>query len=459
MKKIFTSKIFIISLITLLLSIPLGMIADKITERSHYFAQAKTSVANSWTGQQKVMGPLIVIPYVIHKQVEVWNKESKEKTIKIVKQSKQKYLLPKTLNIEALVKVDARSKGIYKIPVYTTQLNFSGAIDTQRIQKALIGLKDQAEFVTIGSPYLSATISDTRGINSIPVLKWANQQLSFKPGSLLRCNQNGIHAPLFELDTQHGRTEFNFGLELRGMESLVFVPTAMEVGVNVSSHWQHPQFVGRFLPVNREISEEGYQAEWKITSFASNIEDKIRKCENGKCTTLTASSFGVKHIEPVDVYLQSERSVKYGLLFIGLSFVSFFLFEVLKQLPIHSIQYTLVGFAIAVFYLLLVSLSEHIAFSLAYLIATLSCISLQFFYLNFVLRGVKQAVAFSVLLGVLYAVLYVIISAEDFAFLMGAVLTFVALSVVMITTRKVDWYKDAQKVNIPSEEHEAVAGQ
>jgi len=442
MQKTLSAKIAIICLIAIVLLIPLTMISGKISERSQYLLNAKNSVASSWTGRQKVMGPIIVVPYVVEKKEEVWDDKKKETTIKTRKVSRKKFVFPDKLNINASIEDDVRYKGIYKVPVYTSLINVSGRLDYDHLQKKIKQIKGQGDAVSIGKPYLVTTVSDPRGINRIPILSWMNQTLPFSPGSKIKANNNGIHAYLPLLDNVKAEPiNFSFQLELRGMEMVSFVPVGEEVNVNVSSSWPHPEFIGMFLPASRTIEDSGYQAEWKITSFASNIAEKVKLCERGNCNDLMANSFGVKHIEPVNVYLQSERSVKYGLLFIGLSFVAFFVFEILKKLPIHAIQYSLVGFAIATFYLLLVSLSEHIEFSLAYLIASLCCVGLLLFYLRYVLRGFAHAITFASILLSLYGVLYVIISAEDYALLMGASLTFLILLVVMISTRNVDWYE------------------
>ncbi|MCK4709502.1 MAG: cell envelope integrity protein CreD, partial [Gammaproteobacteria bacterium] len=429
LQKILSSKLVIISLITLFLLIPLSLISDKISERNNYLTQAKNSVAKSWTGDQQLMGPLIVIPYEVETKLEVWNKATNETTVKIQKRSEQKFFIPDSINVNASVEVDTRYKGIYKIPVYISKINISGVVNTQLMQKEIREINSLSDSVTFGKPYLSTTVSDPRGINSIPVLSWGNEKIAFQPGSKQSENNSGLHAYLPDLESFTGsKTGFNYDVELRGMESLSFALVGQEISVKLSSLWPHPEFIGRFLPLTRTIDASGYQAEWKLTSFASNIIANIRQCESGNCKDLFASGFGVKHIEPVDVYLQSESSVKYGLLFIGLSFVAFFIFEVLKKLPIHAIQYTLVGVAISIFYLLLVSLSEHIAFAMAYLIATLSCVGLLMFYLYYVLRGFKLALIFASFLTRLYGVLYVIISAEDYALLMGSVLAFITLA-------------------------------
>jgi len=441
-------KLAIIAFVTMLLVIPLNMISGKIFERSQFLEQAKKSVSQSWTGKQKVMSALIVIPYNAHHKVNVVNKVTKEQTINVNKVAKQKFVIPDKITIVSTIANDVRSKGIYKIPVYTTNLEISGEILPSTLQAALKAIEKEANGGSIGTPYLTTTVSDPRGINSIPTLQWQDKQISFKPGSKLLKNNNGLHVPLPNINLRPIKSiKFNFQLELRGMEAISFIPIGKEAEINVSSTWPHPQFIGSFLPISREISEEGYQAVWKITSFASNITDKINKCEYGACESLFNSHFGVKHIEAVDVYLQSERSVKYGMLFIGLSFITFFIFEVIMKLPIHPIQYTLVGFAIATFYLLLISLSEHINFLLAYIIASVCCTSLLLSYLRYVLAGYKKALAFSAILLILYTVLYVIISAEDLALVMGALLTFTSLAIVMFATRNINWYEVGEQLS------------
>ena len=453
MQKSLSMKLAIIAFVTMFLLIPLNMISGKINERSQFLEEAKTSVSQSWTGSQTLMSALIVIPYEVNQTVTMVNKTTKEKTLHINKISRQKFIIPDKINISSTIINDVRLKGIYKVPVYTTSLDISGGILQSTLQEALSIIKKEAKGGTIGAPYLTTTVSDPRGINSIPTLQWQDQKIPFKPGSKLPENSNGLHAylPSLELNTPAPVT-FNFQLELRGMEAISFIPVGKEAEVSTSSAWPHPQFIGSFLPVSRNINEDGYQATWKITSFASNISEKIYECENGACDSLFNSHFGVKHIEAVDVYLQSERSVKYGMLFIGLSFITFFIFEVIMKLPIHPIQYTLVGFAIAIFYLLLISLSEHINFLLAYGIASICCTSLLLSYLRYVLAGYKKALGFSGLLLILYAVLYVIISAEDLALVMGAFLTFISLAIVMFTTRNIDWYEVGEQLNDKQDE-------
>ncbi|PCJ22052.1 MAG: cell envelope integrity protein CreD [Gammaproteobacteria bacterium] len=442
MNNVLFRKLAFIGVIMALLIIPLMMISGKITERDAFRVEAKNNVSLSWARSQKLMGPILVIPYSHQIQRSVSSPKTNELITRTIRLEKSLFILPESTEINSHIDTDTRYKGIYKIPVYTTQINVKGVFSKASIHHAMDQVQDTVESVSFEKAYLTTTISDPRGINTIPTLHWQAEERPFKPGSKLTNQNNGIHALVGSLeDLNTDQINFDFQIELRGTEQLSFIPSGKETQVQITSPWPHPQFTGSFLPHSRTIDSNGYQAHWKISSFASNISSNAQRCEQGDCLALFASEFGVKHINPVDVYLQSERSVKYGFLFIALSFVTFFIFEIIQKLSIHPIQYSLMGLAIALFYLLLVSLSEHIGFAKAYGIAAISCVSLLFYYLRFILNGLKQASAFCALLLLLYAILYIIISAEDFAFLMGGVLTFLTLSIVMITTRNIDWYQ------------------
>ncbi len=234
---------------------------------------------------------------------------------------------------------------------------------------------------------------------------------------------------------------FSFALTLRGMQTLSFAPVGLNTSVSVSSKWPHPRFIRRYLPERREISAAGFAAAWRVSSFSSAVKQQLQQCKNGQCAALLSNTFGVSLLEPVDIYQQAERSIKYGILFIGLTFVAIIIVEIVKRLQIHPVQYLLVGLALAVFYLLLVSLSEHIVFHWAYLIASIACTGLICFYLCGVMDSIKQGVFFSMLIALLYGILFVILRAEDFALLMGSLLLFAALAALMLITRQIDWYE------------------
>lgn len=458
MNKTLLIKAGVIAIIGIILLLVLESVSGTIWERKNFQEIAKSSVAKSWTGTQDVFGPMLVVPYRIKWSLEEWSDDGKRKILRHKSRAGIKYILPSTTQLEASIATDIRYQGIYQFPVYSTDLNISGNFSAESIaEKIHVSLPNRSAKLTYAQPYLAIAVSDARGINSVPMLKWSAKEYAFKAGSQLPFMDNGIHAPLpiellqaintstdeiSKINTNKEQSlPFSLNLSLRGMDKIKFYPTALNYQLSLNSPWQHPKFSGDFLPLSRTVSDQGFDAKWEVSSFASNMEEKIALCEKNQCEEVMKGSFGVEFIEPVNVYLQSERSLKYGFLFIVLIFVAFFLFEILKKLPIHPIQYGLVGFAIALFYLLLLSLSEHLSFLLSYFIAAFGSVTLISFYLVNVLRNAKTAAMFAGLLTLLYFTLYIIVSAEDFALLMGSTLVFIVLAVVMMTTRNIDWYQ------------------
>lgn len=446
MNKTLLIKTAVIAVIGIILLLVLESVSGTIWERKSFQGIAKNSVAKSWTGAQNVFGPILVVPYRIKWDREEWSEDGKRKIVRHKSREGKKYILPTSTQLQASIATDIRYQGIYQFPVYSTDLSINGSFSADSIAEQIkVSLPNRTAKLTYAQPYFTVAVSDARGINSVPVLKWSAAEYTFKAGSQLSFMDNGIHAPLPKdiIQTIKKQQDFPFSLNLslRGMDEIKFYPAALNYQLSLDSPWQHPKFSGDFLPLSRTVSEQGFDATWEVSSFASNMEEKIALCEVNKCEEVLKGSFGVEFIEPVNVYLQSERSLKYGFLFIVLIFVAFFLFEILKKLPIHPIQYGLVGFAIALFYLLLLSLSEHLSFLLSYFVAALGSITLIGFYLVNILKNAKTAGMFAGLLTLLYFTLYIIVSAEDFALLMGSTLVFIVLAVVMMTTRNIDWYQ------------------
>ena len=208
------------------------------------------------------------------------------------------------------------------------------------------------------------------------------------------------------------------------------------------SAWPHPSFTGRILPdAGTRISREGFAAQWRTSHFATNLSQLHQRCvQSRQCDAFNQHSLAVSFVQPVDLYQTVERSVKYGFLFIGLTFAAFFLFEVLKRLAIHPVQYALVGLALAIFFLLLISLAEHLGFAAAYAIAAASCVTLIGYYVAHVLKSTRRGTLFGLALSALYGLLYVLLRVEDHALLMGSLLVFACVASVMVATRRVDWY-------------------
>lgn len=441
MQKYILIKTVIVFTLGLLLLIPVSMVEYKVHERQGFQEEAERRVAESWTGQQQVVTPVIVIPYTtrVVESSGFFTPDNKP----LGREREQRHysvILPETLDVEAGVDNKKLDKGIYKIPVYSSIITMAGEFNAEQIRQVYDEIKGTRHFAAMDEAFIVVSISDMRGIDSTPVLTVGGQPIAVKPGSNMTSFASGLHAPLLDLNDSES-LDFYFRVSLRGMRSLAFVPMAQSASLAVQSGWPHPKFIGASLPGQREISALGFTANWNSSRYSADYTETLMLCLNeSNCQLVDALASGVEFIEAVDVYLQSERAIKYAVLFIGLIFVSFFIFEHLSGNRIHPVQYSFVGLATAVFYLLLISLSEHISFFLAYLIAVISCVILILFYVRYVLRSYRAAMGFSAMLATLYGLLYVIVQAEDFALLMGAVLVFAVLAILMLATRKVDWY-------------------
>ncbi|MEZ7011721.1 cell envelope integrity protein CreD [Aeromonas sp. S13(2024)] len=429
-KQIFTHKIFLLLLLSLLLMVPVQSIMELNRERQAYRSQAIHSIMASSSGPQRLMGPIIVQPYTRSVTVEQEGK-------RFVRQEQiYRYLLPEQLDIRANMEVTPRKLGIYQAQVYQTRLSLSGRLPTAAQLQESAPLAGDSELVA-GKPYLSLVLSDARGINSVPELQLGTQRIPFAPGARLGDALAGIHAPLDSLPQQDGT--FHLELNLQGMNTLDIVPLGKESTLQLAGNWPHPNFIGDFLPGSRTLSPQGFEANWQTSWFASDMETRFNRMMNGGDSNL--STFSVSLVQPVDHYQLNERAAKYALLFIGLTFISFFMFELLKGLRVHPIQYALVGMGLAIFYLVLLALTEHLGFGWAYLVAALASVLLNGFYLSHVLGGPKKGIGFAALLGLVYAILYSLLQAEEIALLLGALLLFATLALIMLLTRKLDWYQ------------------
>lgn len=439
MGKLLNYKVVIIALLMLILMIPLAMIRGVISERTSYRDQARQSIAESWTGAQKVLGPLLVVPYTEVKNRSVWDENLKRYREESYTSRDYLYILPDQLNVAAAMHTDERSRGLYSLPVYTSEMSIDGEFNTRPLVE-LVARKGGR--INVGDAYLSVAITDIRGVVVQPQLNWQGRTVNFASGSQITNLESGMHARVGELSQSAvERHPFSFEMSMRGMETIEFSPVGNSTQITLEAAWPHPSFTGRYLPTERTIDGGMFTARWQVSAFSSDMPRIVAECAEGSCQEFNGNTFGVSLVNPVDLYQQAERAVKYAILFITLTFVAFFLFEVMKQLRLHPMQYLLVGAALTVFYLLLVSLSEHIAFRWAYLAAALSSTLLITVYVSGVLASWGRGLGLGSGLLMLYGMLYAILRSEDNALLMGSLLIFAVLGSVMLITRNFDWYR------------------
>ena len=448
-----TLKIIVILFLTLLMLIPLSMIKNVINERQRLSYDVINDIARSSSYSQQITGPVIIAPYRKTVQRDVTDADTGKRNLVTQEIQDVLYFLPETFKLDGRLSTELRHRSIYETRLYHLDSQISGDFKIP----AYFGITDNLEDYTFEQPYLSVGISDIRGIKNALSLQFDRQNIDFQPGPRTPVlGDKGVHAMLPQLYSR-SETVFSYGfnLQLLGNERLDFSPIGRDSEVRLAADWLHPGFSGEFLPTSREITDSGFDAHWQTSFFATNMQEILNRCSKGsQCHELIEQSFGVSLVDPVNQYLKSERAIKYALMFILLTFTAFFLFELLKNLRIHPVQYLMVGMAIALFYLLLLSMSEYISFGAAYLISAAACIGLIGIYVSYVLKSAQRSALFSTGLALLYGTLYVLLNAEDYALLAGSVLLFAALGATMILTRKLDWY-EAGRVALGQRTHTA----
>ncbi|POM17823.1 Inner membrane protein CreD [Burkholderia cepacia] len=442
MNRVLLFKFVITALLALLILIPLQMVQSIVHERSAYRMDALQSIWSSYAGPQTVSGPVLVVPYTEVTRVRDETPAGGATKTSLRSETKRLLVFPKTLNVDGTLTTSVRYRGIHKALVYELTSRLTGTLALPDLKK--LPQADGHVSFKVDSAYVAIGIGDIRGLTAQPDVRIGGARFDVEQGTRLDSLRQGVHAnvdlaALAEAGAGAGAgavVPFSIDLPLRGAESVAFAPVGDQNDFSLKSTWPHPSFDGAFLPNNRTVDARGFTGNWRVTSFNTKAREQIAT-GNGEGAIETAS---VSMIEPVNVYLQAERATKYGALFVMLTFASFFMYELVKRLRIHPIQYALVGLSLALFFLLLLSLSEHIAFAYAYLAASGACIGLLGFYLSFVLHSVKRGAVFSALLAVLYAALYGLLLSEDNALMLGSLLLFAILAGIMTLTRRVDWY-------------------
>lgn len=413
------------------LLIPLSMLSSLINERSSYRDDVEQSLRQSASGPQILTGPLIAIPVTELTTVMEENKEVKKERRFI------RYYLPENLNIVGKQVVEPRHIGIYEGQIWRTAVTLDATFNRQLLNH------DADENTHFGTPYVVLAVGDSRGIGKVGELDINGKSYPIEPGSNLPGIEQGLHAILPTERLQDEKLTLRFNLDLMGTKQLAVVPIGRNSQFSLTSNWPHPNFMGDFLPRERTVTENGFTANWQSTWFANNLNTSFYDAQLIDVSRLPA--FSVTVANPVDQYQLTDRAVKYAILLIGLTFMSFFLMETLTGLRVHPMQYLLVGLSLVMFYLVLLAVSEHIGFNGAWLLASLVCAGINGFYLKSVLQSWKASGLFTAGLLMLDAVLWQLLQSEDSALLLGTGVLFASLSAVMLLTRNIDWYGMGKK--------------
>lgn len=424
-------QLFLIGLLILALQIPIHLIQGLVRERQARQREAVEEVASKWGRPQTVVGPLLVVPYKNHLTETDKDGVVKKERIEL----RPAVFLPEELQISGQLETEKRYRGIFQVPVYRLILKIKGSFSRPDFS----GWDVAAEDIAWDRAFLILRVADARAITNQAALDWNEAQLPFVPGiGDFGGRHSGIHLPLKDVMTGDSY-RFSTQLHLRGSEAVYLAPFGKVTVVDIKSNWTDPSFQGAWLPTHRSIGPDGFEAKWEIPSLGRNYSQKSLG-ETGFDDAVALSLFGVKLVTPVDLYRMSERSVKYDLLFLVLTFATLWLFEVLAKIRVHPIQYLLMGAAMCVFYLLELSLAEHLGFTLAYILASLAVVAMLYFYSAAVLRSYQRSLVIGGATAALYGYLYILLVNQDYSLLFGSICLFFILAGVMYLTRKVDWY-------------------
>lgn len=433
-------KLVILAAVTLILCIVLLRIGWLVNERQGRQQEAVQSVEQAQAGAQTLLGPLLQ-----RQCVEEWEAVTGQGAERRVALEKREFTLvaaPAKLQVGGTLRQEARYRGLFKVNGYAGDL----LLEAQWV--SIDGLQPRAEHagskLQCNDPELMLAVSDARGLRSAE-LSLGAQSLAVRPGTHHPKYERGLHAVL-PLPLALPVT-VQIKLDLQGTGRFALVPAAASTKLNLKSDWPHPSFGGRFLPSERTVDASGFTAQWTVSELASTAAADVlaRKPmpdvgSSGPERTSEIDTLEVGLVDPVNPYVMSDRAIKYGLLFILLTFVCVGLVELLAGRRVHPVQYLLVGLALSVFFLLLLSLSEHLSFGLSYALASGAAVVLLGYYGVAMLGSWARGIGFGALVAGLYGALYTLLRLEQAALVIGALLLFALLAAVMTLTRKLDWY-------------------
>ncbi len=422
----YSVKMIIVSGLALMLLIPSFMIMNLIQERMDLSEKVKKELYAQWGGKQVVAGPVLNVPFTVT--------ESGEKNQLTNERHGVAHFLPETLKTEGALFPETRNRGIYQVVVYEGKLKMKGSFippDVSRLEIQNAQYNWNAAYFTIG-------VSDMRGIKNLPVLVINGQKFKVEPGVAdTDLFQSGITMKVDPIDLKQP-LNYEIELVLNGSEDLSVEMLGTTSEVSMKSDWAQPSFTGRFLPESRNVSANGFTAEWRVTHLNRNFP---QQWPDRKFNTHEAV-LGVELLIPVDHYQKSMRSVKYAILFIALNFLIFLFVEIKGKTRIHPFQYSLVAFALLIFYALLTSLGEQIGFNLAYLVSAGAVTSLISWYVFTMLHERRLVVWVTLLQTGLYLSLFTILQLQDYALLAGSIGLFAILTIIMRASQQIKWYPE-----------------
>ncbi|HEX8270828.1 MAG TPA: cell envelope integrity protein CreD [Flavobacterium sp.] len=432
-----TAKMMLIAVLTLILLIPLFFVQDLIHERAQRQEEVIRETSEKWGESIYFYGPVLKIPYRTWTESVTINEKTKETVKQRVPAIEYAFFFPDQLTNSTNVKMSTPlQRGIYKSNVFTADMAFTGSYTQPDF--SLSGIPDEDVLWSKASILIKTT--DMKSIQSQVNLNLGGNVYRLEPV------QTGSTDSVATLETRvvdveglrnNVKMDFKFDIVYNGSSQIMFAPIGKTTTAKMASDWHSPSFTGYRIPdeKNKKVGQDGFEAHWNVL----HLNRPFAQQSFESLPDLRQYAFGVDFITPVDEYQQSTRAAKYGFLVIGLTFLIFFLIQSVSKIRIHIFQYSMIGLALIMFYTLLISITEHSSFTLAYLVAGSSVVALITLYSISILKNKKFPILIGSSLSVLYTFIYVIIQLEDYALLVGSIGLFLILAAVMYFSRKIDW--------------------
>jgi inner membrane protein len=429
-----TARLIMVGMLTLVLFIPLALVQNLISERSYRQEEVKNKITSKWGGPVSFYGPIVKIPYKAIEETVNYNENTKQSIRQRRWVTQYAYFFPETLKNRSAVTTEKRHYGYFEAAVFTSKMNFDGHFVRPDFSSRDIADSD----IMWDKAQLVIKTTNLKSIQDEVKIRLGQTDLAFEPlfNSSDYDTLDALETGFFDARVlrDSGNIPFKFDISYRGSDHLYFIPIGKTTTAAMTSNWESPSFTGNFLP-NEKGATGGFPASWKIL----HVNRPFAQQSFEKLPNLSQFAFGVDFSIPVDQYLQNDRASKYGFLIIGLTFLIFFLIQMMSKVRIHIFQYGMIGLALIMFYTLLLSITEHSSFTFAYLIATAAVVIMISTYSISILKNRKFPLFIAGSLTALYGFIYVIIQMEDYALLFGSIGLFMILAAVMYFSRKIDW--------------------
>ncbi|WP_298327141.1 cell envelope integrity protein CreD [Asticcacaulis sp.] len=435
------TKFLVVCALAVLMAIPALLVFALLMERTNRAEGVAREIGDQMGGEQVFLGPVIQIPYVIPTRTST---DEKGNRVVLAQESGNLIVFPQTGKASAATKSDVRSRSIFRVPVYTADLSFDAAFDLKGVQAARPGavlMWDKAQLVT--------GASDSRGARKdiVAQINGASVMLAPSGPGVTGFSPDGTDFDLFaaplSLSDTAAPLNIKVGMTFTGTRKLGILAYGKSSEATITGDWKYPSFGGGFLPTTRQTDEAarqgGFSAQWSVPFIARGLPAVI---DQSQMMTLGKSELSVTFVEPTNPYQSVGRSLKYALLFVGLVFLTYFLFESTSKKELHPAQYILVGLAQITFYLLLLSFAERIGFDAAFVVAAGATVTLIAGYAGLIFHSRWRFMAAFAVFSALYALIYVLMRMEDYALLVGACSAFLVIAAVMVLTRNINWYSN-----------------